>query len=353
MVKKVLIGIGIILGLGVVTVGGYLGYLTVKDYRPEQKVVLDIEDRNKSVIKVGEELNVVTSNIGYGGMDKDVHFFLDGGSMSRGISKERVIYNINRAYEVLEKYNPDIVLFQEVDLEATRSYNVNQYEMLMQKYKDFDSSVAINFDVPWLALPLTEPHGKVLAGQVSFSNKNILSSERLALPIDETWPQRLAGLDRALLVTRLEVENGKELVVVNVHCSAYDKGGQIRKLQGEMISRVLEEEYKKGNYVIIGGDWNQAIPGSDASIFETKEEWPEWLVEVPETFKPEGFQWVFDKNVATCRNAGKEYVEGYNFLSIIDGFIVSDNIEVVNVEGINTNFEYSDHNPVKTTIKLK
>ena len=353
MIKKTLIGLGIILGLAVVTVGGYFGYLTIKDYRPEYKIALEVKDNNSDVIKVGEELTVATSNIGFGGMDKDVHFFLDGGTMSRAISKDRVIYNTNRAYEVLEKYNPDIVLFQEVDLEATRSYNVNQYEMLMEKYKNFGSSVAINFDVPWLALPLTEPHGKVLAGQVNFANKNIISSERLALPIDETWPQRLAGLDRALLVTRLEVENGKELVVINVHCSAYDKGGQIRKLQGEMISKVLEEEYQKGNYVIIGGDWNQAIPGSDASIFETQEEWPEWLVEVPETFKPQGFNWVFDGNVPTCRNAGKEYIEGYNFLSIIDGFIVSDNIEVVNVEGIDTKFEYSDHNPVKTTIKLK
>lgn len=353
MIKKILIGLGIILGLGIVTVGGYVGYLTIKDYKPEEKITLEVDEKTNDIIKVGEELTVVTSNIGYGGMDKDVHFFLDGGSMSRGISEERVIYNTNRAYEVLEKYNPDIVMLQEVDLDSTRSYNVNQYEMLMEKYKNFDSSVAINFDVPWLAYPLTEPHGKVFAGQINFSNKNVLSSERLALPIDETWPQRLANLDRALLVSRLEVENGKELVVINVHCSAYDKGGKIRKLQGEMISKVLEEEYKKGNYVVIGGDWNQAIPGSDASIFETEEEWPEWLVEIPETFKPEGFNWVFDGSVPTCRNAGKEYIEGYNFLSIIDGFMVSDNIEVVNVEGIDTKFEYSDHNPVKTTIKLK
>lgn len=353
MFKKVLMGMGIVIGIIVVGLIGYITFLTIKDYRPEEVINLEVESGSDDIVKIGEPLNVVTSNIGYGGMDKDVHFFMDGGSMSRAISEERVLHNTSRATEVLEEVKPDILMLQEVDLDSTRSYKVNQYDILKEKYSGYASSYAINYDVLWLALPVLEPHGKVLASQVNFTNRQVISSERIALPIDETWPQRLAGLDRAMLVTRMKVENDKELVAINVHLSAYDKGGLIRKAQLTYLSEILEEEYSKGNYVIIGGDWNQAIPGTDASIFETEEEWPEWLVEIPEDFKPEGYSWVFDKTTPSCRNAGKEYIKGYNFLSIIDGFMVSDNIEVVTTKGIDTEFEYSDHNPVSTTIKLK
>lgn len=353
MVKKFLIGIGILVGVITVTIGGYLGYLTVKDYRPKEVVNLEVDNNQSDKVKVGEELTVITSNIGYGGMDKDVHFFMDGGSMSRAISKDRVIYNTNKAIEVLKEEEADIVMLQEVDIDSTRSYEINQYDMIKEGLNKFGLSYAINYDVPWLALPLAEPHGKVLASQVTLSNKEVTASDRIALPIDEAWPQRLAGLDRNMLVSRLNVENGKELVVINVHLSAYDKGGVIRKLQLEKVSKILEDEYAKGNYVVIGGDWNQAIPGSDASVFETEEEWPEWLVDIPDTFNPKGYSWKFDGTVPSCRNAGKEYIKGYNFLSVIDGFMVSDNIEVSEVKGIDTEFEYSDHNPVKINIKLK
>ena len=38
---------------------------------------------------------------------------------------------------------------------------------------------------------------------------------------------------------------------------------------------------------------------------------------------------------------------------IIDGYIASDNIEVLGVETLNQEYRYSDHNPVKLRYKLK
>lgn len=353
MIKKIVITVGVLLGIIILLLGIYLGYLTIKDYKPEAIEALNIDNNSDALIEQDEELTVITYNIGFGGMDEEVHFFMDGGSMSRGISEDKVNYNIEEVIKLLEEAQPDIMMVQEADLNSTRSFNINQYDLLKNAFREYGSTYGINYDVPWIAYPIAEPHGKVLASQVTLSNKSVTSSDRIALPIDEKWPQRLVGLDRMMLVNRMLVSNGKELVAINVHLSAYDKGGKIRKLQLDLVSKLLEEEYSKGNYVIIGGDWNQAIPGSDASIFDTEEEWPEWLVEIPETFEPKGFTWVFDGNTPTCRNAGKEYIEGYNFLSVIDGFMISDNIELIEVQGINSNFKYSDHNPVKMKIKLK
>ena len=38
---------------------------------------------------------------------------------------------------------------------------------------------------------------------------------------------------------------------------------------------------------------------------------------------------------------------------IIDGYMVSDNIEVVSVETLGQDYRYSDHNPVRLKYKLK
>ena len=44
---------------------------------------------------------------------------------------------------------------------------------------------------------------------------------------------------------------------------------------------------------------------------------------------------------------------GKNFVTVIDGFIVSDNVEVVKADVIDNNFMYSDHNPVYMDFILK
>ena len=38
---------------------------------------------------------------------------------------------------------------------------------------------------------------------------------------------------------------------------------------------------------------------------------------------------------------------------VIDGFILSPNIELLQVEGVNLDFADSDHNPVLISVKLK
>ena len=70
---------------------------------------------------------------------------------------------------------------------------------------------------------------------------------------------------------------------------------------------------------------------------------------------PAGFNLVYDESKNSARLNNKPYVKGsegtYGF--IIDGYIASDNIEVLGVETLNQEYRYSDHNPVKLRYKLK
>ncbi|MEW8956850.1 endonuclease/exonuclease/phosphatase family protein [Clostridium sp.] len=347
---KIILGIIILI---LTVVAAYLAFMTITDYKPEAVISLDIDNNKEKKVSVKDTMAVTTYNMGYAGMDKDVDFFMDGGTMSRSISKEKTLENLEGTLDIIKKEDPDFVFMQEVDRNSSRSYKIDQYEALKEEFKDYSLSFAINYKTPWVPVPLTNPHGKVLAGLVNMSKFNIESSTRYDLPGKEPWPVQLAELDRSISVSRFNTDNNKELVMINAHLSAYDKGGNIRKQQLGFLNDFLTKEYEKGNYVIIGGDWNHQIPGTDPTIFETTQEWPEWLQVIPDTFMPKGFSWQFDKNVPTARSVDKPYKNGDNFRAVIDGFMVSDNVQVIETKGRDLDFRYSDHNPVTLKFKLE
>lgn len=333
--------------------GVYLLMMIVTDYRPDEAVKLDIENNQNTIIKKDKPFSVITFNIGYGGMDKDQDFFMDGGSGSRSKSKEKTVENITKISAFLKSKNTDFIMLQEVDRKSTRSFKVNEVEFMKNALKDYASSFALNYKVAWVPIPISKPHGSVQAGLVTMSKYLVESSTRYSLPGTETFLRQLGDLDRCIQENRIPVEGGKELVLVNAHLSAYDKGGVIRKQQLQFLKEYVQREFEKGNYVVVGGDWNHSMPGTDPSAFKTKQAFPEWLKTIPEDFAPKGYKWVVDKEVPSNRTVDIPYKKDVNFLSVIDGFLVSPNIEVISTKGINLEFENTDHNPVLTELKLK
>ena len=67
----------------------------------------------------------------------------------------------------------------------------------------------------------------------------------------------------------------------------------------------------------------------------------------PETEEEQAALW------NSARNADMEYVPGVTYTVTLDGFIISDNIECLSYENVNTGYSYSDHDPVKVEFMLK
>ena len=108
----------------------------------------------------------------------------------------------------------------------------------------------------------------------------------------------------------------------------------------------------RGNYVVAGGDFNQTFPG-------TLEKWPigegdVWAPVVLEAESlPEGWSYVYDDSSPTCRLLDAPYDSGTSQHYVLDGFIVSPNVEVLSVQTQDLGFKYSDHNPVVMEIGFK
>lgn len=354
---KVLMGV---IGVLLLVVVGYLLYLLISYKRLPDNIKLTInQPKDETAIKMVEtdkEYSIITYNIGFGAYTPDFSFFMDGGKSSVAKSKESVIETVSGAAEMVYEMESDFVLFQEVDLDATRSYHVNQYEMLADTFDTYTSNYAVNYDSAFLFYPFNEPHGKSKSSLATFSKYEMTGALRRSLPISTSF-SKFFDLDRCYSITRIPMESGKELCLYNVHLSAYGNSDEIRAGQVGMLCDDMLADYEKGNYVICGGDFNHDLKNKE---FDTENEYS-WAYPFPREMLPDNFALCMDafsdkekeKMPDSARNADMEYVEGVTFTVTLDGYIVSDNVEVILYENLHTGYQYADHDPVWMTFKLK
>jgi len=326
---------------------GFISFIIIADYKPE--LVENGEILNNSSTEItGDTFSITTYNIGYGGLDKDQDFFMDGGTMSRSSSYEKTEENMNSFLQFIENQNSDFYLLQEIDVKALRSFDIDQREMISEYFPNHTSTFAYNFKAKWVPVPIFNPIGNVNAVLMNLSKYTTSSSTRYQLPGVGPFPQRYVDLDRCILEDVYTLEDGKSLYVLNIHLSAYDKGGTIRTQQVEFLIDYINEIYNDGeNYIVFGGDWNHLLDNSRMT-----DDLPEWVAILPDELFDTNFQLVYDTTVSTVRSDDKAYVEGENFETVIDGFLVSPNITIQSVVGHDLGFENSDHNPVTVEIKL-
>jgi endonuclease/exonuclease/phosphatase family metal-dependent hydrolase len=361
-IRRAVIALVCVVALLLLTVIGYVLYVVFDYNRIEDNFALAVEQNQAEGLALGNAYTVMTYNVGFGAYDREFSFFMDTsdtldgvhhvGEYGKGASRENVLKNTNGSRDVLLNNPCDFYLLQEVDVVATRSYKINQLDIFSEALgKEFARTFAVNYHSAYLFYPFSDPIGRTAeSGLATYSRYSIDESVRRSYPLD-TGFAKFFDLDRCLSINRIPTANGKELVLINHHMSAYDEGGTIRAQQLEMLNGILAAEYAKGNYVIVGGDFNHDIAQTSGK-FPTNEVHPDWVAILNESDIADGFKIVADSEDATCRSCALPYVAGKNYTVTIDGFIVSDNIDAT-AETIAMEYLYSDHNPVVMTFELK
>ena len=352
--KKVLKIVGRILLALVLVVAAALVVLTVAEYRPADRETVIADHAVQGGLPADRPLTLISWNVGYGALGDNADFFMDGGKGVYTADRERVAQNLAGIRETLTGLDADLILLQEVDAASDRSYRTDEREALRGVLPDASAAFATNFNSLYVPYPLP-PIGHVESGIYTLSRADIREAERISLPNPFSWPLRVANLKRCLLVSRIPVEGSeRELVLVNFHLEAYDSG-EGKEAQTRMLRTLLEEEYAKGNYVIAGGDFNQQLESLDTSAYPVFEGmWMPGLLSA-DAFG-EHYSLRMDASVPTCRSLDRPYAgesdEGFQFY-VIDGFIVSDNLQVESLETLNEGFVWTDHNPVRLQVSLR
>ena len=331
---------------------GFLTYLTVTEYRPEDRSVAETEIPRESSLTEKDSFSILTWNIGYAGLDSDADFFMDGGKMVNPVSQEHVENNLSSISDYLKYSQDDIYLLQEIDRQSKRTDYREELSYISES-ANLGWAYAANYRCNFVPYPFP-PIGKMDAGIATMTNfQTSGDSERISLPCPFSWPVRAANLKRCLLVSRFPIDDsGHELVTVNLHLEAYDNG-EGKAAQTKMLLDILEEEYEKGNYVIAGGDFNQVFPDS-LTIYPIKnpELWEPGVLQKEDL--PAGWSFAYDTSTPSCRLLNQPYDPNSKDTQyyVIDGFLVSPNVKIESVKTEDLGFANSDHNPVRLRFSL-
>ena len=305
-------------------------YAATVDYGPQ------------SAVPPADSFTVVTYNLGY----------LSGLANNTSTQPERAFFEANQAQAIaaLKSTNPDVVAFQEIDFGASRSYEVNQSEVIAQALSLGSGAIAINWDKNYVPFPYWPPaahFGKILSGQAILSRFPIEKNNRTVL-------QKVAGnnfvynafyLDRVLQVSEIDV-GGKTVVVMNTHLEAFDE--QTRVEQTRFV-RSLAEEYAQNNPVILVGDFNSALNRATFTT-ATGDNLGETQFSIKEMIASESFvsavtQSDWNSSVTFPSNSPK-YKLDYIFYT-------PSTLEVTDAQVIGAAGEASDHLPLMATFQLK
>lgn len=332
-------------------VGFFLLYLNIHDFNP---------DAHENLKPVGQayqrqvpaNFRLVSWNIGYAGLGKSMDFFYDGGKQVRAGKEQSEEWLHDITAWIAQHADIDFLLLQEVDFDSKRSYRKNQQLQLAEVLPNHEYVSAVNYDVPFVPVPLREPMGSVKAGMLSFSAYQSLEATRHAYPQIAGWPDRMFLLDRCFIESRFATTNKKELVILNTHNSAFIDDPVKMNYELKRIQEKMLMEYAMGNYVIAGGDWNMNPPGFIPSNNYRGHRFVSSAVTFPKDIFSIDWTFCFDATTPSNRLLHGAYSRGMTGSTTLDFFIISPNITLEKVETIDLNFRESDHNPVILELNL-
>ena len=174
----------------------------------------------------------------------------------------------------------------------------------------------------------------------------------MELPI-EAGVMKLVDLDRCHSVHRIPAADGRELVLYNVHLSAYTSdGGAHRWEQLELLRADMQAEYERANWCIAMGDFNKDSLGQSEEIFGEvlPRATPGRSRRVSGTAPPVAGGSAGRDGPPSPAAATPTPVSRGQYATV-DGFVVSDNV-TVGAGGGGHGFAWSDHNPVSMRFVL-
>jgi endonuclease/exonuclease/phosphatase family metal-dependent hydrolase len=212
-----------------------------------------------------ERLRVLSWNVQYFA-GKDYVFFYDLPDFSGPDLRpdpnavDATLRNIAHAIEVED---PDIVLLQEVDEGAARTFKDDQAERLLGHLGEeaFPYRAEALY---WRAgfVPHPKIAGSVGTKLVILSKYPIVEARRHALPqLPGSWLERQFQFKRAVLEVEIPLAGGQRLHVLNTHFDAFTAGTDTIDRQARTTLEVIEGIEKEGNPWILGGDLNALAPG--------------------------------------------------------------------------------------------
>ncbi|MEN9443494.1 MAG: hypothetical protein RIS47_384 [Bacteroidota bacterium] len=345
--KKLFKMLGLLLGVFVLAFVLFFTYGVFTDFEPAPVEI--VYEASVPVVNVADTvISITTWNIGYCGLGAKANFFYDGGDQMRCSEAEQT-ENMLAIRSFLQANPADVFLLQEIDMDSHRSYGVNEVDTMAAALPNYTKYFATNYKVDFVPQPLSDPMGKVYSGIVTYSKFKASRVERHNFVNEKSIPVSSYMLDYCFMAQYVPLASGDTVVIVNTHSSAFSPG-ELKRAQTNQLREFLVAQYAKGYHVVVGGDWNQ-MPSGYAPTF-TNTNHPTFVTHEIDNPFIEGWQIVYDKTVPTNREVNTAYEPEKTYVSVLDFFAVSPNIDILAVKTSDLGFRNTDHHPVTIQLKL-
>ena len=196
--------------------------------------------------------------------------------MHKNLPNQILKHTLEEVAKLIILEEPDIILLQELDDKASRSYHQDQLkELLSLLPADYQSYCSAFY---WKAMYVPHPqiNGKVGMKLAVISKFKINGALRHQLPLIDRevknwydplffWVEKQFHLKRAILEVSLPTEKGGHFTVFNTHLTAYPGDGHtVLSKQVSQIEGLLQEKDQLKIPWVIGGDFNLLPPGISA-----------------------------------------------------------------------------------------
>lgn len=335
----------LLLGLGALAVVAALwagAFLMVN--RPAVAQARDIErEAAENLPLAGDTLDILVWNVGYGGLGAGSDFVADGGTHYFPPSRAAVRANVAGIASFLEtQSDADVVLIQELARGGPVNYWVDVRARAEAALAGRDRVFFADFKTRLMPWPLRLVHGQGL-----FSSRAVESADVVALPAEDAG---IFGVRRRYASPLVRLAGDSRWTIASVHLAAFDEDARVRTRQLRDLLAWAQREHEQGRRVVIGGDWNFQI-AETAFPHATEERFLFWLFPFPQDELPEGWRIGADGSIPSVRTNHRPYVAGENYVTTIDGFIVSPNVAIESVHGFDLAFRHTDHQPVRIRVR--
>jgi endonuclease/exonuclease/phosphatase family metal-dependent hydrolase len=180
-------------------------------------------------------------------------------------SEEEIIKNLQVIAQRINQIKPDILLLQEADINSSRSGYVDQVRWLLDN-TDFNYAA---YGLQWEAqfVP-SDGLGRIEETNVILSRWKLKDAKRFQLDrrSDQGALERYFYERYCMVEATVEIPGFKDLVVLNIHASAFSTDNTKHKNLIEFESE-LDNLSDLGKVFVAGGDMNTIPPGSSKTDY--------------------------------------------------------------------------------------
>lgn len=297
--------------------------------------------------EAGSQISVTTWNVGYGALGAGADFIADGGTHMRALDSGAITLAVAEIGQQVDHFDAQFLLFQELANDSILTRNVSVQAEVARNLTDYSS-------VYWEDLGVLAPKPYDIShGMGVYARTGTDVTHAYALPQEPGFFFLTVKRYYAAIVAEVPIRGtDRKWILMNIHLSAFDDEADVRRAQVEAVFDFAETEYAKGNYVVLGGDWNMRISDTEFA-HTTAEKDLFWIYDFPQDLLPAGWRFGVDDRTPTVRTLHKPYVEGENYTTIIDGFAYSPNVRLNQITTTDLKFENSDHHPVTAEFSVR